>query len=149
MRAIVQRVLEASVTVEENATGQIQRGLLIYLGVTHEDDASDVQWLADKVVNLRIFSDADAKMNLSVIDVSGEILLISQFTLCGDCRKGRRPGFDQSADPDLAKRLYEQVIESIRDRQVPVQTGRFGAHMEVRSTNDGPVTFLLDSKKLF
>ncbi len=149
MRAVVQRVCQASVTVEGAVSGQIQKGMLIYLGVTHDDDASDIHWLADKIVNLRMFPDADAKMNLSITDVSGEILLISQFTLYGDCRKGRRPGFDQSADPDLAERLCEEIIEAICDRQIPVQTGRFGAHMEVRSTNDGPVTFLLDSKKLF
>ena len=149
MRAVVQRVCQASVLVEGAVSGQIQKGMLIYLGVTHDDDPSDVQWLADKIVNLRMFSDADAKMNLSITEVSGEILLISQFTLYGDCRKGRRPGFDQSADPKLAERLYQEIIEAIRDRQVPVHTGRIGAHMEVRSTNDGPVTFLLDSKKLF
>ena len=149
MRAVVQRVKQAAVKVEDQITGQINLGLLIYLGVAKEDRQADVDYIAKKITHLRIFPDKNNKMNLSVRDVQGQILLISQFTLCGDCRKGRRPSFDQSGDPDLAKSLYEETITELRDQAIEVQTGIFAAHMEVTSTNDGPVTFLLDSKKLF
>ena len=149
MRAVIQRVKQAAVKVDDQITGQINLGLLIYLGVAKGDHQGDVDYIAKKITHLRIFPDENNKMNLSLHDVQGQILLISQFTLCGDCRKGRRPSFDQSGDPDLAKSLYEETITELRDQAIEVQTGIFAAHMEVTSTNDGPVTFLLDSKKLF
>ncbi len=149
MRAVIQRVSQASVTVENHLTGKIEKGLLVYLGVGKDDTEADVQWIAEKIINLRIFADAGDKMNLSVKDVGGAVLLTSQFTLYGDCRKGRRPGFDASAPPEWAELLYEQTITAVRELGVPVQTGCFAAHMQVASDNDGPVTFLLDSKKRF
>ena len=149
MRIVCQRVLEAKVTVNDRAVGSIGRGLLIYLGVGKGDTESDAQFIADKIVNLRIFSDEAGKMNLSVQDVAGAILLISNFTLHGDCRKGRRPGFDAAAEPVLAEQLYEKVAELIIELGVPVEKGVFGEYMHVTSINDGPVTFLLDSTKLF
>lgn len=149
MRAVVQRVKQAAVIVDDHISGQINQGLLIYLGVEKGDRQEDVDYIAKKVIDLRIFPDENNKMNLSVRDVRGQILLVSQFTLCGDYRKGRRPSFDQSGDPELAKRLYEQTISDLRGLAIEVQTGLFAAHMDVTSINDGPVTFLLDSKKLF
>ncbi len=149
MRAVVQRVSQAQVTVDNQCVGRINTGLLIYLGVTTEDIDTDVQWMAQKIVGLRIFSDENGKMNLSIKDINGSILLVSQFTLCGDCRKGRRPGFDLAAEPTEANRLYEHVKQQIQDQGIPVETGTFRAHMHVSSTNDGPVTFLLDSQKQF
>ena len=149
MRAVIQRVSSAQVTVANQTVGRIDRGLLVYLSVTHDDTDSDAQFLADKIANLRIFPDQNDKMNRSVRDVSGAVLLISQFTLHGDCRKGRRPGFDQAAPPELAKNLYQRVIALIDQQNIPTATGTFAAHMTVTSINDGPVTFLLDSKKLF
>lgn len=149
MRAVVQRVDEASVEVDGQVVGQIQRGLLIYLGVVKGDSEADGRYLVDKISHLRIFADADDKMNLDVQQVGGAVLLVSQFTLAGDCRKGRRPGFDQSAEPDEAEALYEQIIADMRKQGMDVQTGTFSAQMNIRSINDGPVTFLLDSKKLF
>jgi len=137
------------VEVDNKIVGAIEGGLVVYLSVGKEDTLDDVVFMAEKIVNLRIFADLEDKMNLSVQDVSGAILLISQFTLHGDCRKGRRPGFDQSAPPELARRLYEQTIDLIRQHGIKVETGTFAAHMHVTSTNDGPVTFLLDSKRLF
>jgi len=149
MRAVVQRVQQATVKVDDQITGQINRGLLIYLGIAKGDQQRDVETIAKKIIDLRIFPDENDKMNLSVRDVQGRILLVSQFTLMGDCRKGRRPSFDQSGEPDLAKRLYEKTITDLRGQGVDIETGVFAAHMEVSSINDGPVTFLLDSKKLF
>jgi D-tyrosyl-tRNA(Tyr) deacylase len=149
MRAVVQRVLEAKVEVETVDTGRIEKGLLVYLSVGSDDTDKDARFIAEKIVNLRIFADDDGKMNLSVIDTGGGILLISNFTLHGDCRKGRRPGFDAAADPELAESLYEKVKSLIAELGVPVETGHFGAHMHVSSTNDGPVNFLLDSSRLF
>ncbi|MHC5155668.1 MAG: D-aminoacyl-tRNA deacylase [Planctomycetota bacterium] len=147
MRAVVQRVRRASVTVDGAVTGSIQRGLLVFLGVGKEDTQKDIDFIADKIVNLRIFECEDGKMNLSVKDISGGILLISQFTLYGDCRKGRRPDFTAAGKPEIAKQLYEQAIEAIRDKGVPVETGVFAAHMDIDSINDGPVTLILDSRK--
>ena len=147
MRAVVQRVRRASVTVDGAVTGSIQRGLLVFLGVGKEDTEKDIDFIADKIVNLRIFECEDGKMNLSVKDISGGILLISQFTLYGDCRKGRRPDFTAAGKPEIAKQLYEQAIEAIRDKGVPVETGVFAAHMDIDSINDGPVTLILDSRK--
>jgi len=149
MRAVVQRVKEAKIEVDSQIVGSIGKGLLVYLGVGKDDSEKDVEFIADKLVNLRIFADENDKMNLSVLDVGGEILLVSQFTLYGDCRKGRRPGFDLAGEPKTAERLYEKTIEAIRQKDAPVKTGIFAAHMDVTSINDGPVTFLLDSKKTF
>ena len=149
MRAVVQRVSEAAVTVAGEATGVIPKGLMVLLGVGKSDTEVDAVYLADKIVNLRIFEDAEEKMNLSVADVNGEILVVSQFTLYGDVRKGRRPGFDQAAPPDEAERLYEVFINRCRETGVKVETGRFRTHMMVSLTNDGPVTILLDSQKQF
>jgi len=149
MRMVCQRVLEANVTVNDQSVGTIGKGLLIYLGIGKGDTVIDAQFMSDKIVNLRIFQDQAGKMNLSVQDVAGSILLISNFTLHGDCRKGRRPGFDAAAEPALAEQLYEKVAELITGQGVPVEKGLFGEYMHVTSINDGPVTFMLDSKKLF
>ena len=149
MRTVIQRVLQAEVTVNDQQVGKIEKGLLVYLGVGADDTIKDAQFIADKLVNLRIFPDEARKMNLSVQDVGGSILLISNFTLHGDCRKGRRPGFDAAAEPALAQQLYEKVIELIAGRGVTVEKGIFGEYMHVNSINDGPVTFLLDSSRLF
>jgi len=149
MRAVIQRVTEAKVEVEGKIVGQVGKGLLVYLGVGTADTETDAQFMAEKLANLRIFSDEAGKMNRSVIDVGGGVLLVSQFTLYGDCRKGRRPGFDAAGEPGLAERLYEKVAQLIATEDVPVQKGSFGAHMHVTSINDGPVTFLLDSSRLF
>ena len=149
MRAVIQRVLKAQVEVDGEVIGQIRNGLLVYLGVGKGDTHKDAEFVAEKLVGLRIFADENGKMNLSVTDANGEILMISQFTLQGDCRKGRRPGFDQAAEPVVAQKLYEETIELIRQRGLNVATGIFAAHMHVSSINDGPVTFLLDSGRLF
>ena len=149
MRAVIQRVLQAVVTVEGGQVGKIEKGLLIYLGVGKEDTIKDAQFMADKLVNLRIFADEAGKMNLSVQDVGGAILLVSNFTLHGDCRKGRRPGFDAAADPKPAQQLYEKVIELIIEQGTAVEKGAFGEYMHVSSINDGPINFLLDSSRLF
>ena len=149
MRFVCQRVLQADVKVDDNTIGSIGRGLLVYLGVGKGDTAEDAQFMADKIVNLRIFADDAHKMNLSVQDVGGSILLISNFTLHGDCRKGRRPGFDAAAEPALAQQLYEKVADLIAAQGVPVEKGLFGEYMHVTSINDGPINFILDSKKLF
>lgn len=156
MRAVIQRVSSAKVEVDNCTVGQIDKGLLVYLGVGKGDSVKDAGFIAEKIVNLRIFADQNDKMNLSVRDVGGSVLVISQFTLHGDCRKGRRPGFDASAEAPLANELYEKTIELIKktpcvpfEDGINVATGIFGAHMHVTSLNDGPVTFLLDSSKLF
>jgi D-tyrosyl-tRNA(Tyr) deacylase len=149
MRIVCQRVSEAQVKVNDEVVGKISRGLLVYLGVGKGDIEADAQFIADKLVNLRIFSDSEEKMNLSVKDIKGSILLISNFTLHGDCRKGRRPGFDGASEPQIANSLYERVAELIKESDVPVEKGVFGEHMHVSSINDGPVNFILDSSKLF
>jgi len=149
MRMVCQRVLEAEVKVNDQSVGKIGRGLLVFLGVGKGDTQKDAEFIAEKLVNLRIFADEAGKMNLSVQDIDGSILLISNFTLHGDCRKGRRPGFDAAAEPALAEQLYEKVIALIAQSDVPVEKGIFGEHMQVTSINDGPVTFLLDSTRLF
>jgi D-tyrosyl-tRNA(Tyr) deacylase len=146
MRAVIQKVSQAKVEVEGNTVGQIQKGLLVYISVGLDDTESDAKFFADKIPALRIFPDRQDKMNLSVIDVCGSILLVSNFTLHGDCRKGRRPSFDQAAKPELAKQLYEMVAELIRQQGVNVQTGVFAANMQVESINDGPVNFILNSR---
>ncbi|HUW19611.1 MAG TPA: D-aminoacyl-tRNA deacylase [Sedimentisphaerales bacterium] len=149
MRAVIQRVSQAQVQVSGQSVGQINKGLLVYLSVGKGDTAEDAQFMADKLVNLRVFADKAGKMNRSVLDVGGAVLLVSNFTLHGDCRKGRRPGFDAAAAPELAQQLYEKAIALIAGYGVTVEKGLFGEYMQVNSINDGPVTFLLDSGKLF
>lgn len=149
MRAVVQRVREASVIVAERTVGTIGKGLLVLLGVGREDKEDDAAYISDKVVGLRIFPDRDGKMNLSVSDVAGEVMVISQFTLFGDVRRGKRPSFTDAAAPEDALRLYDCVVRQIRERGLGVVTGEFGAMMQVRLINDGPVTILLDSKRAF
>lgn len=149
MRAVVQRVSRAQVTVADELTGTVNKGLLVLVGVTEGDTEKDAQYLADKVTGLRIFEDENGKMNLSVKDVGGEILSVSQFTLYGDCRKGKRPSFDKAARPEAANMLYEKFNELCRQQGVQVETGVFRSHMQVELVNDGPVTILLDSSKLF
>lgn len=147
MRAVVQRVLSGAVSAPGEERRAIGSGLVVLLGVGREDDIADIQYLADKVVNLRIFEDDNGKMNLSVSDTGGQLLVVSQFTLYGDCRKGRRPGFSDAASPEQAVKLYEDFVNEIRSRGLKVITGYFQAHMLVEINNDGPVTLLLDSKK--
>jgi D-tyrosyl-tRNA(Tyr) deacylase len=149
MRVVIQRVREARVEVDGQVVGRTGGGLLVYLSVGKEDGEADAQFLADKLVNLRIFGDEAGKMNRSLLDTGGSILLVSNFTLHGDCRKGRRPSFDAAGEPQRAEALYEKVAELIRRQGVHVEQGSFGAHMHVTSTNDGPVTFLLDTSRLF
>ena len=148
MRAVVQRVDHASVTVDGQITGQVERGLLVLLGVAEGDTDKDLHYIVDKVCGLRIFEDAEGKMNLSVQDIGGSLLAVSQFTLCGDCRKGKRPSFDKAAKPDIANAFYEQFVEQCRAKGLPVATGVFRAHMLVELVNNGPVTILLDSTKI-
>ncbi len=149
MRAVAQRVSSASVTVEGELTGSIGRGLLVYLGAAEGDTDGDVAYMADKLAGLRIFPDESGKMSRSVEDVGGGVLVVSQFTLFGDVRRGRRPSFDGAAPPDEANRRYEQVVARLRGRGLEVATGRFRAMMDVSAVVDGPVTILIDSKKLF
>ncbi len=149
MRAVIQRVLQAEVKVNNQQVGNIDNGLLVYLSVGKQDSLQDAQFMAEKLVNLRIFADKAGKMNRSVLDVGGQILLVSNFTLHGDCRKGRRPGFDAAAEPALAQQLYEKVIALVAEQGAVVEKGTFGEYMHVSSVNDGPVTFLLDSNRLF
>lgn len=149
MRGVVQRVKRAGVTVDGELVGRIDKGLLVFLGVGNEDDEKDIQYLADKIINLRIFEDSDGKMNESLLDQKGELLIVSQFTLYGDCRKGKRPSFDKAAKPKDAEMLYERFVEYCKGFGIKVETGKFQAMMDVELINDGPVTILLDSKKEF
>ena len=149
MRAVVQRVTEASVTVEGKTIGSISTGLLVLLGVEQGDTEKDGAYLAEELAGLRIFEDSNDKMNLSVQQAGGSILLVSQFTLLGDVRHGRRPSFTKAAPPKEADALYEDLAEKLRCKGIPVATGQFQAHMEVALVNDGPVTILLDSRKVF
>lgn len=149
MRAVLQRVVHARVTVDGEVVGRIGRGWLVLLGVARGDTDTDATWLADKVVRLRAFEDDEGKMNRDVTEVGGSLLVVSQFTLLGDCRKGRRPGFDRAAAPEDAARLYECFADQIEAAGVAVERGVFRAHMDVELVNDGPVTFLLDSRKEF
>lgn len=146
MRAVLQRVSRARVSVGDEVVGEIGRGLLVLLGVAPGDSAAQVQWLAEKVVGLRLFADAEGKMNLGVADVGGAVLIVSQFTLYGDCSKGRRPSFIGAAAPEIAIPLYEAFLDAVRALGVPVAAGRFGAVMQVELVNDGPVTLIVDSK---
>ena len=149
MRAVAQRVAHAEVEVDGEIVGRIGQGLLVYLGAQKADGAADVEYAAQKLANLRVFEDEAGKMSRSVLDVGGGVLVVSQFTLFGDVRRGRRPSFDDAAPPDEARLRYEQVVARLRAMGVTVETGRFRAHMDVRSQVDGPVTILLDSRKLF
>ena len=149
MRAVVQRVTRAAVTVEQETVGCISQGLVILLGVGCDDNEDDARYLADKIANLRIFEDEEEKLNLSVTDIRGEILAVSQFTLLGDCRKGRRPSFSKAAPAEDAQRLYEKFVDLLKHQGLSVNTGRFQTTMLVEIYNHGPVTMLLDSKKTF
>jgi len=149
MRAVIQRARECQVTVGDEIIGKIGNGLAVLLGVNSRDTEKDADYLADKVANLRIFVDENNKMNLSVKDTGGEIMVVSQFTLYGDCRKGRRPSYNDAAPPELAERLYEYFVSNLKKMGLAVATGRFQAMMNVSLTNDGPVTILLDSEKNF
>lgn len=149
MRAVVQRVSRASVTVGDHTVGEIGRGLLVLLGVNEKDTETDVEYLAEKIAGLRVFEDEAGKMNRSVGDVGGAVLAVSQFTLYGDVRRGKRPSFDEAASPEVARRLYELFVERIRAGGLRCETGRFQATMRVELVNEGPVTILLDSKKQF
>lgn len=149
MRAVVQRVTSSTVTVDGDIVGSINRGFNVLLGISKEDTIEDLQYIKDKIVNLRVFEDSNDKMNKSLMDIKGEILLISQFTLYGDCRKGRRPNFMNAMSGEAAIDLYNRFIELVKETGLKVETGIFGADMKVNIQNDGPVTILLDSKKQF
>ena len=146
MKIVVQRVKEAAVTVEGKTVGRIGKGFLVLLGVTHSDTQVQAERLSKKMLGLRIFPDSEGKTNLSLADVGGELLVVSQFTLYADCRKGYRPSFTEAAAPEAAEALYEYFVRRCRERQLPVETRRFGAHMEVSLVNDGPVTICMDTK---
>ena len=147
MRAVIQRVKSAQVRVDGRVSGKIEKGLLVLLGVGKGDGESDLSFLTSKIPDLRIFEDESGKFNLSLKEVSGEILVVSQFTLFGDCRRGRRPSFTEAEEPSAAKHLYEQFVLKLKQQGIPVQTGEFQAKMEVHLINDGPVTLLLDSRQ--
>lgn len=149
MRAVVQRVKRASVTVNGEVVGRIEKGLLVLLGVGRDDTEADADYLAAKIAGLRVFEDGEGKMNLAAADVGGAVLAVSQFTLYGDVRRGKRPSFDDAAPPDLARKLYESFVQRIRDAGLRCETGRFQEMMDVELVNDGPVTILLDSAKMF
>ncbi len=147
MRALLQRVTEASVVVEDVTVGRIGKGLLVFLGVMKGDDGADVEYMAKKISNLRIFEDAGGKMNLSVSEAGGGLLIVSQFTLAADCKKGNRPSFDHAEDPQGAELMYNRMVSRLSQEGIPVASGRFAAYMQVHLVNDGPVTIFLDSKK--
>lgn len=149
MRAVVQRVTYSKVTVDGKVIGEIQKGLNVLLGIGQEDTDKDIEYLADKIVNLRIFEDSNEKMNLSLLDVKGELIVVSQFTLYGDCRKGKRPSYDKAARPEVAESMYNRFLDYLKKYDIKVQTGKFQAMMMVDIQNDGPVTLLIDSKKEF
>lgn len=149
MRAVVQRVSRAQVSVGEEVVGKIDAGLLVLLGVAKDDTSADAEYLAAKVVGLRIFEDENGKMNRSVVETGGDVLAVSQFTLYGDVRKGKRPSFDEAAPPQVASQLYEHFVQNVREVGVRCETGRFQAMMQVELVNDGPVTILLDSRRAF
>lgn len=145
MRAVIQRVTSSSVEVEDKIIGEINRGYCVLLGVTHDDTSKDAEWIVNKIIGLRIFEDEEGKLNRSLTDVGGSVLLVSQFTLYGDCRKGRRPSFVKAARPELANELYEKCCSFFKEKGITVQTGKFQANMKVSINNDGPVTLIIDS----
>jgi len=147
MKALIQRVLEAKVDIEKKTFAKIGKGLLIFLGIEKGDTERDLEYLAKKVSNLRIFEDTDQKMNLSILDTKGEVLVVSQFTLSADCKKGNRPSFDNAEEPARAKEMYIKFIEKLRECDIKVTTGDFGSYMQVYLINDGPVTIILDSRR--
>lgn len=149
MRAVVQRVTSSSVSVNENIIGKIGIGVNVLIGISKDDTLEDLKYIKDKIINLRVFHDENDKMNLSLLDIKGEILVISQFTLYGDCRKGRRPNFMEAQGGIYANKLYEEFLEILKTSNLKVESGEFGADMKVQINNDGPVTILLDSKKTF
>ncbi len=149
MRAVIQRVNRASVRIDGSTTEKISHGLVVLLGIHGDDTTRNLQWMADKIVNLRIFEDDEGKMNRSLADINAEMLIVSQFTLYGDCRKGRRPGYSSAAPPEIAEPIYDRFIEEIKSRGIKTATGTFRAMMEVELVNHGPVTLLLDSEKNF
>lgn len=149
MRAVVQRVTSSNVKVDGSIVGEIGKGILVLIGISKEDTMEDIIYTKDKIINLRIFDDSQGKMNLSLMDINGELLIVSQFTLYGDCRKGRRPNYMEALSGEEAKKLYEAFVEQCKKEGLNVKTGVFGADMEVNIVNDGPVTLLLDSKKNF
>ena len=149
MRAVVQRVREAQVLVKGRTVGEIGQGLLVFLGIAHSDEEDDADYLVPKILDLRIFKDSEGKFNLSLCDTKGSLLVVSQFTLLGDCRKGRRPSFTDAAFPEKARRLYDYFIASAAEHRIPVASGEFQAMMDVHLINDGPLTMLLDSKRTF
>ncbi len=149
MRAVIQRVKQASVEVDGIKTGTIAGGIVTFLGIHRHDDLKAIVWMVEKIIQLRIFPDTDGKMNISLADIGAEMLIVSQFTLYGDCRKGRRPGYSEAAPPEIAEPIYNRFIDEVRKRGIHAETGRFQAMMNVSLTNDGPVTLLLDSEKKF
>lgn len=149
MRAVVQRVGRALVRIDQETVSAIGPGLTVFLGIHGNDGQNEIEWMADKLINLRIFEDAEGKMNLSLLDLGGEMLIVSQFTLYGDCRKGRRPGFSDAAPPAFAEPVYRRFVEEVQKRGIAAATGRFQATMEIELVNDGPVTLLIDSEKRF
>lgn len=149
MRAVVQRVLHAQVEAEEEIIGKIEAGMVVFIGFSSEDDEGIMEYMLDKIFNLRIFEDGEGKMNLSVLDIKGEILFVPNFTLYGDCRKGRRPSYISAAKPSEARDMYEIFVKMAESKKIPIQTGEFQAEMKVDVTNDGPITLLIDSDKQF
>lgn len=149
MRAVIQRVKRASVDVNGITTGSISKGIVIFLGIHRHDEAKEIDWMAEKILNLRIFPDPDGKMNISLADIKAEMLIVSQFTLYGDCRKGRRPGYSEAAPPEIAEPIYNRFVDEVRNKGINAATGKFQAMMDVTLVNDGPVTLLLDSEKNF
>jgi D-tyrosyl-tRNA(Tyr) deacylase len=147
LKALLQRVTTATVTVEDKVVGKIGHGLVVFVGAANDDTAQDIQYLVRKIVELRIFEDTEGKFNLSILDVSGELLLVSQFTLLANTRRGRRPGFTDAAPPDIAETLFNQFVEQVRMTGLKVETGRFQTHMHVEINNDGPVTIMIDSRE--
>jgi len=149
MRAVIQRVKHASVDVDGIRTGSISKGIVTFLGIQRNDEAKEIGWMAEKIINLRIFPDPDGKMNISLADINAEMLIVSQFTLYGDCRKGRRPGYSEAAAPEIAEHIYNRFVDEVRKKGIHAATVRFQAMMDVTLVNDGPVTLLLDSEKNF